>query len=135
MAAFVYLFSLIYLAVANTTNLNFAQEVKLFLDVALVINKWLFLIILFITLVVFLSGIIVTVFSVIVGNKKYIWDKLSFGLSCSTCITLPIIFLPIAQGLIYWANYLMANSIASQGIINPFKFWFGLILTILMIWG
>ncbi|MFA5022411.1 MAG: hypothetical protein WC508_05015 [Patescibacteria group bacterium] len=135
MAGLIYLISLIYLAVANTANLNFGQEVSLFLNTALFLNKWLFLIILTITLAVFLVGIIITLLSIIVGNKRYILDKLSFGLSCSACITLPILFLPIAQGLVYWGNYLMANSITDQGIADPFKFWFGLILTILMIWG
>jgi hypothetical protein len=29
----------------------------------------------------------------------------------------------------------MANSFGAIGIIDPFKFWFGVVLTILMIWG
>lgn len=135
MAGLVYIISLIYVAVINTAGLDFTQEADLFLETALKINKWLFLLTLSVTLAVFLIGLITTFIFIAAGSKKFIWDKLSFGLSCSGCITLSIIFLPLVQGLVYWANYLMASSFDSTGITDPFKFWLGLILTVLMIWG
>ncbi|MFA6214950.1 MAG: hypothetical protein WC768_00090 [Patescibacteria group bacterium] len=135
MAGLVYLFSLIYTAIANTAGLSLNSEIDLFLNTALTLNRWLFFIVLDLAAAIFLVGIIITVISIARGNKKFIWDKFSFGFSCTTCLTLPLLFLPVAQGLVYWANFLMANSFSAAGIIDPFKFWFGLVLTVLLIWG
>lgn len=135
MAGLVYLISLIYVAVINTAGLSFTREADLFLETALKINKWLFLLALSVTIAVFLIGLIITFIFIAAGSKRFIWDKLSLGLSCSSCIALSLIFLPVIQGLVYWANYLMASSFGPDGITDPFKFWFGLIITVLMIWG
>jgi hypothetical protein len=135
MAALVYLVSLIYLAIASTKGLSWFQEIDLFLNVALNINKWLFLLAIIFIILVFLSGLIFTFILIALGSKRFFWEKLSFGFSCVGCLTSAVIFLPIIQGLVYWANFLMASSLDGTGITDPFKFWFGLGLTVFLLWG
>ena len=135
MAALVYLFSLIYLALIDTAGLTFQQETDLYLNITLNVNQWLFWLLLGIMIAIFLAGLIFTLVLICLGNKKYVLDRLSLGLSCSSCAALSIVFLPAAQGLIFWGNHLMANAYSGGGIIDPFKFWFGFAITILTIWG
>lgn len=117
-----YIISLIWLATQDTVGLTFNQGAKMFLDKAVIVNKWLFWIILGVYFLIFLVLLILFL------TKRIDRDIISIG-GCQMAF---LIFLPIAQGFVWWMSSGMANAFGPDGIIQPVKFWVLVILTILI---
>jgi len=118
-----YIFSLIWLAFQDTTGLTFNQGTKMFLDQAVIINKWMFWAIIGIYLVV---GFILLLLFLI---KQ---ARLSGIGILSGCWLAFFIFVPIGQGFVWWMSSGIANTFGLDGIIQPVKFWVLVILTVLI---
>lgn len=118
-----YIISLIWLASQDTIGLNFNQGTKMFLDKAVIVNKWMFWGIIGLYVIV---GLIILILFLV----KHV-DRSEIGI-LSGCSLIFFIFLPIAQGFVWWMSSGIANSFGPDGIIQPVKFWVLVILTVLI---
>ena len=117
-----YIISLIWLAVQDTTGLTFNQGTKMFLDKAVIINKWMFWV------MIGIYAAILLVLLILFLTKHIGRSTISIG-GCQMAF---LIFLPIFQGFVWWMSTGIANSFGLDGIIQPVKFWVLVILTVLI---
>ena len=118
-----YIIALIWTAFQNTTGMTFNQGVKMFLDQAVVVNKWMFWIIVGIYVVVLLIALLMLLFG---------GDLASYAGALGGCYVAIMIFVPIAQGIVWWISAGMARAFGPTGITDPIKFWIFVALTLLL---
>jgi hypothetical protein len=119
-----YIISLIWMAFQETTGLTFNQSVKMLLDQAVVVNKWMFWVI----VGIYVVGLLIALGSFLLGRG----GLASYAGTLGGCYLAVMIIIPIAQGFVWWISAGMANAFGPDGITNPTKFWIFLALTVLL---